>query len=163
LLQTILEVQRGRVDRDRRQDLALGWILNLMARHQLATETPIKGHLVIDEGFAQRAVALVGHGFEPGPDQSVLDEYLAVIPRPDLVVAVATPLEVCRQRMEERGWSERVADLDAAARESFLISAGEVVARVATGLEAAGIMLIWVDGTTPPPDSLSRVAASLRP
>jgi broad-specificity NMP kinase len=162
VLETVLDVQRQRADRDRGQDLVLGWILNLMSRYQLSTEAGHDGPVVIDEGFAQRAVALLGLGFDPDQDPSLLDDYLAAIPRADLVVAVATPIEVCQQRLDGRGWSERVTDLDQAGRDLFLESAVAVVARVASGLAAVGTPLIWVDGTTPPRDSIARVAATFQ-
>jgi hypothetical protein len=161
VLETVLGVQQRRAGRDQGQDLVLGWILNLMARYQLATEGSPNAPVVIDEGFAQRAVALFGHGFDPVEDGSDLDFYLATVPRPDLVVAVATPIEVCRSRLDERGWSDRLADVDQAGREGFLQSATEVVTRVVSGVTAREVELIWVDGTTPPQDSIARVAATL--
>ena len=58
-LEAVLAAQRHRADRDRGQDLALGWVLNLMARYQLAVEgRGSSDWVVIDEGFSQRAVAL---------------------------------------------------------------------------------------------------------
>ncbi|MGH8914542.1 MAG: hypothetical protein ACRDZM_08525, partial [Acidimicrobiia bacterium] len=163
LVEAVLATQRRRVDRDRGQDLVLGWILNLMARYQLATERAVPGWLVIDEGFAQRGVALFASGFDDVSDSDSLDRYLDTMPRPDLVVVVDTPLEVCEQRLDHRGWSERARELDPATRRRFLTDAGTVTRLVATGLEQRDARLIWVDGTTPIQDSLPLVAATLTP
>jgi hypothetical protein len=162
-VQSVLAVQRHRSDRDRGQALVLGWVLNLMARYQLATEGGGDGWLVIDEGFAQRGVALFAHGYDDSSDAALIDAYLTSIPRPDLVVAVDIPLDVAEQRLDQSGWSERVRDLGPDARKLFLSDASTVAKSIATGLEQRVARVIWVDGTTPIQDSLSRVAATLTP
>ncbi len=160
-LETVLAAQRSRADRDRRQDLVLGWVLNLMARYQLATEWEGQGWLVLDEGFYQRGVALFSHGFVP-EDLPLLTEYLSSVPQPDLVVAVETPLEICAARLDQRGWSERVVDLPSDQRHVFLADAFAVTRAVADHVEASPTPVKWVDGTTPIPDSLLTVAATFR-
>jgi hypothetical protein len=159
-LETVLTAQRERAERDMGQDLVLGWVLNLLARYQLATDASIDGWLVIDEGFCQRGVALLGYGFLPD-DEPLLAGYLSSIPPPDAVVMVDTPIETCRQRLDQRGWSERVRDLDEARRNGFLDSAAGVARSIATQLEGTGIRVIWVDGTMPVPVSASQVGATL--
>jgi thymidylate kinase len=131
-----------------------------MVRYQQATEANRKGWLVIDEGFCQRGVALFSHGYS-GEDQPLLASYLASVPLPEVVVMVDTPPEVCRQRMDRRGWSERVRDLDEESQSRFLNSAAEVVRFIAAQLERTTTRVIWVDGTMPIPDSVSSVAATL--
>lgn len=159
-LETVLAGQRARVERDLGQDLVLGWVLNLLARYQLATESPDSDWLVIDEGFCQRGVALFSHGFVP-LDRPLLNAYLDTIPRPEVVIVVDTPLEVCEDRLTKRGWSERVRDLHIDQRRAFLADAISTGKAVTDRLEAAGTRLIWVDGTTPIQDSLRTVAATL--
>jgi thymidylate kinase len=146
-LEAVLAAQRHRADRDRGQDLALGWVLNLMARYQLAVEgRGSSDWVVIDEGFSQRAVALFGHGFTAG-DGDWLAAYLAAVPRPDVVVLVETPLPTCASRLDARGWSERVTGLSAAGRLSVLESSERVVETVSAWVEEAGIRLLRIDGT----------------
>lgn len=160
VLETVLKAQEARVSRDRRQDLVLGWMLNLMARYQLATEWARADWLVIDEGFCQRGVALFSHGFDPS-DQTHLDSYLSAMPRPEAVVVVDTPPQIAEERLESRGWSERVRDLPVEERRVFLAGAVEVTRAIADRLDAAGTRMIWVDGTTPIEDSLPTVTATL--
>jgi len=159
-LEAVLAGQRSRADRDRGQDILLGWVLNLMARYQLATEWGRGDWLVLDEGFCQRGIALFSHGFI-SQDRPALDTYLDSVPHPDAVVVVETPLEICKQRLDRRGWSERVVDLSAAERGVFLLDAFATTKAVTERLEIAGIRLIWVDGTTPVADSTPVVAATL--
>ncbi|HVR80312.1 MAG TPA: hypothetical protein VMS99_18215 [Acidimicrobiia bacterium] len=160
VMRTILEGQQARAGRDRGQDLVLGWLLNLMARYQLAVEWARADWLAVDEGFCQRGVALFSHGFDPS-DQPHLDSYLGSIPQPDAVVVVDTPPQIAEARLDSRGWSERVRDLPIEERRAFLAGAGEVTRAIADRLETAGTPLIWVDGTTPVADSLRVVAATL--
>ena len=159
-MRTILDGQHSRADRDRGQDLVLGWLLNLMARYQLAIEWARAEWLVVDEGFCQRGVALFSHGFDPS-DRPHLDSYLSSMPQPDAVVVVDTPPQIAEARLESRGWSERVRDLPLEERRAFLAGAGEVTRAIADHLDTAGTPVIWVDGTTPVADSLRVVAATL--
>jgi hypothetical protein len=149
VMEVVLASQRERRDRDRGQDLVLGWVLNLMARYQLATDWDSSDWLVIDEGFCQRAVALFGHGFA-AEDDAHLGLYLDSIPLPEAVVLVDTPLDVCGERLDTRGWSARVEGLPAADRLRFLETSAQVVESVAQHLQEQGIRLVRVDSTTPP-------------
>jgi len=160
-LETVLASQRTRAERDRGQDLVLGWMLNLMARYQLAVEWGQRDWLVLDEGFCQRGVALFAHGFAP-EDLPLLTAYLTSIPQPDLVVTVNAPFEICEDRLNQRGWSERVLALPAAERNAFLADAVTVNEAISNHLQAAATRVIPVDGSAPIPDSLLTVAATLR-
>lgn len=161
LLQRVTKTQRRRSDHDRYQGLVLNWLLNLMARFQLVTEhPPDREFLVIDEGFCQRAVALFAYGFHDDEVERLVG-YLEDIPRPDTVIVVDTPLEVCEARLETRGWSERVVDLDGDNRRRFLQTSAAVIDIVETWLENAGVTLVRVDGTSPARDLASELTTTL--
>jgi len=162
LLEAVLAAQRLRSDRDRDQDAVLGWVLNLMARYQVATESGGLGWLVVDEGFCQRGVALFGYGYHE-EDRALLDSYLEAIPIPDVVIVVDTPLEDCRRRLEERGWSERLVGAGVEERNRFLTDSSTVVEAVSSAAAASGTRVIRVDGTAPTPDSYAAIAATLNP
>ncbi len=147
-LEAVLAGQRERAGRDLGQEQVLGWVLNLMARFQLATESPGSDLLVVDEGFGQRAAAVFGYGFSP-EDHDNLARYLKAIPRPLSLIVVETPLETCITRLESRGWSERVAGLDEAQRIAFLRSSNFAITAVTDHLEELGIQVLRVDGTVP--------------
>ena len=160
-IDAIVSMQRERAVRDLRPDLVLDWVLNLAARYQLATEGGESGLLVIDEGFAQRGVALLAGGFEES-DLSLLAPYLGSMPRPDAVVMVDTPLDVCWNRLELGGWSQRLDGVDAVGRRRFLEATLSLSSRIASDLEESGARVIWVSGTTPVSDSVVLIAATLQ-
>ncbi|HEY6629802.1 MAG TPA: hypothetical protein VI193_12530 [Acidimicrobiia bacterium] len=146
LVEVVLSAQRDRSDRDRGQELVLGWVLNLMARFQLASESVTNELVVIDEGFCQRGVALFGYGFGPD-DQGRLDEYLEWIPMPRTLVLVETPVDVCVERLNNRGWSERIVGLTPDVRRGFLDTSALVITAVSQRAESQGVAVIRVDGT----------------
>ena len=134
----------------------LGWVLNLMARYQVATR--ITGRrLLVDEGFYQRAVVLFAYPFSES-SVSTLDAYLDAAPAPRLVVYVDAPPEVCRQRLTTRGWSRRVAEGE---RNSFLVDTFRVVELAREHAEKRAATLI-VDGTEPVEHNASLVIEHLR-
>lgn len=163
VLEAALVAQTARVDRDHGQDQALGWLLNLMSGFQLASEHVTDDRLVIvDEGFCQRSVALFGLGFTDA-DHPLLTRYLSSIPLPETLIVVETPLEICESRLDQRGWSERVDGLGPEDRRRFLQRANDVVSRVVQHVGSTTSRVIWVDGTTPTPDSVVTMAATLAP
>jgi len=159
-LQSVLAAQSARADRDRDPDVVLGWVINLMARYQLATEPGISGWLVIDEGFAQRALALFAAGWSTDDEPELL-AYLESVPRPDVLVLVDLPAEVAVGRLGGRGWSERLTQADDRTRRGFLDAAGVVAARVADVAAGAGGVVTRGSGEAPVPDSVDLIAATL--
>ncbi len=159
-MEAVLAGQRSRKDRDLGQDLVLGWLLNLMARYQLATERSTAEWLVIDEGFCQRGVALFSHGFVPA-DLEMLDIYVGSIPQPDVVVVVDTPLEICESRLDQRGWSERVRHLPIGARREFLAGAAATTNATAQRLETSGVEIARIDGAASIQSSLVKLTSAL--
>ena len=152
----------SRCERDNRQDLVLSWLLNLMARFQLAIESGDRAEdLVIDEGFCQRAVALFAYGFSPREDLDGLKLYLDAVPTPDAVVVVETPLEECEARLDRRGWSERVIHLDREGRREFLANALAIVQAVVGRLEASGVHVLSVNGSSPEQETVHNLAHNL--
>jgi broad-specificity NMP kinase len=160
LLEAVLAAQRERASRDRGQDRMLGWVLNLMARYQLATEVDRKGWLIVDEGFLQRGAALVGHGYEEA-DRRLLDDYLKAVPLPDAVVMVRAPRNVVVSRLDQRGWSERIADRNGEEREAFLNGTQAAIGIVADFAGSSGMRIMEIDGTEAGPDSYFSIGATL--
>jgi hypothetical protein len=159
-LESVLAAQRARVDRDLRPDMVLGWILNLMARYQLAIEDGAASWLVVDEGFAQRAVALLTAGYEQG-DEPALHAYLEAAPEPEALIIVETPIEVCAARLDQRGWPERLTGAGETQRRSFLEAASEIVSAIDSVYAARGVDVVRIAGDDSPVNSVSRIAATL--
>lgn len=161
LVQVVLRAQRKRADRDLEPERALAWLLNLMAGYQLAVESPNgTGTLIIDEGFAQRSVALFGFGFTVG-DEASLRRYVEAAPVADLVVLMETPLVVCVDRLDKTGWSSRLEELTSTARLEALHSSGQVVNLVVGHLVRQGVDVLSVSGTGSMVDSIAAVKARL--
>ena len=160
LVASFLEAQEARSERDRGQDLVLGWALNLMARYQLATESGHNGWLIVDEGFLQRGVALFGFGFDDA-DRVLLDAYLRTIPVPAAVVVVDTPGPVVQSRLDVRGWSERLDGVDDSTRSNFLSDTAVLVEAIQGHAVLSDSRIIACDGSNPTPDSYLSITATL--
>jgi hypothetical protein len=66
-----------------------------------------------------------------------------------VVVLVETSLNVCAERLDQRGWSERLIGLSPDVRRGFLETSYEVLRQVADRAEALGSRVIPVDGEQP--------------
>lgn len=160
LVESILETQQIRVGRDIGQDMTLGWLLNLMARYQLAVEWSGAQWLLVDEGFAQRCLALLAPGYADS-DAGLIDGYVESAPRPDVLVVVETPIETCFSRLERVGWSQRLTGTTGETRLEFLENAALVAPRVAARFERLGTEVIWVSGTNAPDATVGEIAVTL--
>jgi hypothetical protein len=160
MVHAVSAIQASREERDVHPEMVFGWLVNLMARYQLASEGPTGSSLVIDEGFAQRGLALVVGGYQDG-DVRLLSPYLDTMPRPEVVVVVDSPLQVCEERLNRGGWSRRLDDLGPGDRTHFLEASAEASKAIAAWLDSAGTRVIWVSGTTPTMDSVAHIAATL--
>jgi len=95
---TIVEALDDRSDVDSRQDLALGWIMELLWQYQIAQQSISAGSaLVLDEGFCNRALTLFGYQYS-AKNEPLLKKYIDAIPKPDLVVVVSGDPEVMAAR-----------------------------------------------------------------
>lgn len=147
-LEAILAAQQERADRDVNQDVVLRWILELGAKFDLVGRVLSDEEVVvIDEGFAQRAVATFGHGWA-SEDLPLLVAYIDSMPRPDLVILVDTPIDVCRQRLDLNKWPVRAVHLSPDERLRYLSAAGSVVEEVAGRLAKSGTSVVRVEGAT---------------
>ncbi len=160
LIEAFDRAQRARAGTDAGQDLVRGWADGFFARFQLAADLGVDA-LVIDEGFAQRSVALFGYGFS-AEDEGCLTDYLETVPRAMAVVLVAAPIEVCASRLDARGWSQRVADAPPAVREGFLRASIQVAEIAAKTLEHRGMRILHADGMAPVQDSTSALVDELQ-
>lgn len=92
---------------DVRQRKVLYWFFHLVGYYEFLTAHAAPGEaLVIDEGFAHRVVQLFASDAET-PDAASLRRYLDLIPKPDLVIAIRAPWQVCARRVFGRGVWDR--------------------------------------------------------
>lgn len=88
----------------------LYWWFHLIGYYQFLKPRLQPGEaLLLDEGFVHRVVQL-GASDHEDIDQGHLITYLDLIPKPDLLVFVDAPVELCEQRVYQRGLWERFQD-----------------------------------------------------
>lgn len=129
----------------------------LVIRELVETRLRDDEWLLVDEGFCNRVVSLFAVGWERKADRPVLKAYVDAIPKPDLVVHVSTPIEVCAQRLDERGWTRRVRHKPRAELMDFLANANECVDIAASMLARRGVRVVLIGGE----DALEAAAAEL--
>jgi energy-coupling factor transporter ATP-binding protein EcfA2 len=93
--------------------------------------------VVLDEGFVHRVVHLLVSASEQ-PDVERVVAYLKLVPRPDLVVGVQAPLDLCLERIHSRGLQARLRDRPAHEVACFLAHAEQVVSVAFQYLQDAG-------------------------
>lgn len=82
--------------------LALAWLLRMGGRyHFLRCRGSDDQVAIFAEGLANHAVNFFTSDRQ-APSPEVLRRYVQLLPRPDLLVAVHAPMEICLQRLEER-------------------------------------------------------------
>jgi len=106
---------------DARPDLVMGMMFNHLVAFRLAQETMAPdAWLLLDEGLCNRVTSLFAADFDPERDRRELVRYLDLIPVPDVLVVVSTPIDLCFVRLESIGWTERIRDKRPEQRRAFL-------------------------------------------
>lgn len=148
LMAAIFRAFARRSEFEVRPDLVIGWIFDLLSRFQAAQGLLDKGTiLMLDEGFANRAVTLFAHNFSDA-DLSDLHDYLGAIPRPDLVIHVDLEVEAARERLREAGrrGTVRLATTGDDAQIRFLTEATACINATAANLRQHGIVVATISG-----------------
>jgi thymidylate kinase len=142
--EVLLRALRRRAGTDPDLDLALGWVLDLFASFELARRVADDQVLVLDEGFASRALTLFAYRFSAA-DEADLAAYVGAIPRPDLVLVLEVPAAICAARLDRRGWPRRFAGLSPSERRRFLEDAERCCRATAALLAARGVRVHRVE------------------
>lgn len=154
VFEVALRAQARRSGYELMPDMVIGWLLGLAARFTVAARLPGDPLIVMAEGFANRAVTLVGYKFGPA-DESDLRAYIEAIPRPRAVIYVATPPEVCASRLTD--WSVRLQEIPASDRSDFLSDAHRCLQIVAESLRQRAVPVYVVEN-----DVLDQASESVR-
>jgi hypothetical protein len=81
----------------------LYWFVHLCGRYRFLRATSTESEvLVLDDGFAQRAVHLFASPFDE-PDAAQVTDYVDLLPAPDLLIVVLAGWRECERRVRERG------------------------------------------------------------
>ena len=105
----------------------LYWFVHLCGRYRflIATSTPDEV-LVLDDGFAQRAVHLFASPFHE-PDAAQVTTYVDLLPTPDLLIVVLAGWRECERRVRERGVWRHARHLTSTQLSHYLEHAERVV------------------------------------
>ncbi|MFA9432468.1 hypothetical protein [Egicoccus sp. AB-alg2] len=100
--------------------------------------------LVLDEGYVHRVVQLFASGVEV-PARRDVEDYLATVPVPDLLVAVRTPVETCTARIRARGVWSRLRAADGDELEQFVVNAHRAASLAVDVARQRGWRLVEID------------------
>lgn len=121
------------------------WYLRLVGSERFLRSHARRGEaLVIDEGFLHRAVQLHASALE-APERRQIASYVRAIPRPDLVVHVRAPSEVCERRVRSRGVWTRFDGRDPTELSRFLANAHRAVELAVEAARSQGWVVIEVE------------------
>jgi hypothetical protein len=148
LASVVRRSQRGRPrGADVRERRVVYWVRRLVGAHRLFLRRGRTDEvLLLDEGYVHRVVQLFASAVEE-PDRRGIDEYLATVPRPDLLVAVHAPVERCVERVRTRGVWTRFEGRDDAELQRFVASAHCAVQFAVTHARDNGWALVEVDNS----------------
>ena len=124
----------------------LTYFQRLCVTYQLAREAfESNESLILDEGFAYIPVRTIAHG-EP-MDRQDLESYLRAIPRPDVLVRLTCPPEVCDRRIFRRpsGPPQRLGTRPETERLEAIRWCDETIADIAHLLSREGVAVATVE------------------
>jgi hypothetical protein len=124
---SVVKGQRRRPLRPRMRLHVLYWYMLLGGRARfLARRARASSVLVMDDAFLHRAAALHASYLEaPSPEQ--ISAYVALVPRPDLVVVPVAPVQLCERRVIERGVWSHSRCLDEAQLSASIANAAQAI------------------------------------
>lgn len=127
LIRHVLRAQRRRPIPAEERRHALYWFFVLTGQYEfLGAMARHDEGLLFDEGFAHRAVQLHASDCET-PDPAQIAAYVSLLPRPDLLIAVKAPWQLCVERIYQRGLWARFAHKSQAQIERYVANAHAVV------------------------------------
>jgi thymidylate kinase len=143
LMTCVLGAQARRA-RLRRRCHTVYWFVQLLGRVRLLARTAAPGEvLVVDDGYLHRAVHLFASERAPTGARDVA-RYVDLAPRPDLVVWVRAPTEVCEARVRARGVWAHSRHLTTAELARFVADSARVVGVAVDRARASGWKVVEV-------------------
>lgn len=150
-------VRRVRADQRRRPLAAadrrhvVGWFNHQTGVYEfMRRRTGAADAVLFDEGFIHRAVQLFASERD-APQPAAVAAYVTLLPRPDLLIYVAAPLDVCRRRVLARGLWARFAAKSPADTDRYLAAAEQAVVLAVAHARQLGWMVVEVDNSADDP------------
>jgi thymidylate kinase len=163
LARYILASARGRpAAADARERKVLHWYVRLAGSYGFLTSRALEGEaLVLDEGFLHRTVQLHTSAVEV-PSAARVDAYADLVPRPDLLVHVRAPIDVCERRVRSRGVWGRFDRKDPSDLSRFVANAHRATVLIAAAAEAKGWRVVEIDnGESDPMEAEARLRSRI--
>jgi thymidylate kinase len=164
LIRQVLSSQWQRRARLEARHHALHWFFHLIGYYDLlnAYAQPNEA-LLLDEGFVHRVVQMNASDTEEPEPQRII-RYVELVPRPDVVIAVHAPWQLCLERIYRRGLWERfrTRSRDEVAR--YVYHAHCVVNVAVDHMRDRGWPLIEIDNgreDAPPQEEIRRKLAAI--
>lgn len=152
LTRYLLASQRGRpAAADAKGRRVVYWYLRMMGSYGFLRSKAAPDEVVVfDEGFVHRAVQLHASAVE-SPTAAQIARYVAVLPRPALVVHVEATSATCWRRVQARGAWARLSHRSPAEIERFVEHAHETVTLLRAELDRQGWPVLEVDNDNEDP------------
>ena len=162
LIRQVLASQRRRPIPAAARRYALYWFFHLVGYYEfLKAHARLDEVLIFDEGFIHRVVQLFASEVEE-PDPTQVRAYIDLLPQPDLVIAPQAPLEVCIDRIYQRGLWERFSQKSPAEVSLFMKNCFLVVNLALVHIRSEGWNVIEIDsGNLDPGKSKAELRAKL--
>lgn len=164
LLRRLVRVsQQGRpVAADGRRRRVLHWYYRHAGAYQFLSDQARSDEAILfDEGFLHRVVQLFTSPVER-PSAATVSEYVALLPVPDLTIAVLAPAAICEQRIYDRGLWHRLSHKSRQEIGNFVLNAHATVEMALAAAREAGWPVIEVDnGANDPASSAACLQESL--
>ena len=146
-------------------DHALYWWFHLSGYYQfLKPRLYTNEVLILDEGFTHRVVQLFASD-SGNPNRGDLQQYLDLIPRPDMLIFINAPAAICEQRVHERGLWDRMQHKSPQQISQFISNAHSVVDAAVKELKLKEWVVIEIDnsaaGLAPAEEELNRKLSHL--
>jgi thymidylate kinase len=132
-----------------RERRVLYWYHRHAGYYQFLTSRAADNELLLfDEGF--RVVQLFSSAVEQ-PQLETVRAYVALLPRPDLTIAVKTPAQLCQQRIYSRGLWQRFAGKSQEEVNQFVLNANLATTLALDAAREAGWPLVEIDNSAGDP------------
>jgi thymidylate kinase len=149
-----------------RERKVLHWFFRAVGDYEfLKSRARSNEALLFDEGFIHRVVQFYGSAAEE-PNPKRISRYVNLLPKPDYVIFVNAPAEICERRIYERGIWERLQNKSKQEVTTFVANCGTCVKFAVEQICRNGWSVIAVDnsGDAPAPATRAlRRALSLVP
>lgn len=128
-----------------RERRVLYWFRHLMGYYEfLATYGQSGEALIFDDGFVHRVVHLHASIVET-PDLASIHAYLDQIPQPDVVIVPHASLEVCEERILQRGIWKHFRNKSREELQQYLVNSQRIVKATVDYLKVKGWRVVEVD------------------